>query len=106
MATYKVLGQALPAAATATALYTPAAQAIGSTLTVCNQSATATTYRIAIRVGGVALATNQYIAYDTPIAGNSTMTWTIGLSLGASDIVIVYATLATVSFALFGVESP
>ena len=42
---YKVLGQSIPSATTATTLYTvPAAtQAVVSTITVCNQAATAAT---------------------------------------------------------------
>jgi hypothetical protein len=56
--TYKVLGQSNPSATTATSLYTvPAAtQTIVSTVTVCNQSSTAGSYRIAVRVAGGALA--------------------------------------------------
>jgi hypothetical protein len=55
---YKVLGQSNPAATTATTLYTvPAAtQAVISTLVVCNQASTAATFRLAVRVGGAALA--------------------------------------------------
>ena len=47
--TYKVLGQSNPSATTATTLYTTpsATQTIVSTITVCNQAATAGTYRIA-----------------------------------------------------------
>ncbi len=58
---YKVLGQSNPSATTATSLYTvPAAtQAIVSTITVCNQAATAATYRIAVRIAGAALAASR-----------------------------------------------
>ena len=103
---YKVLGQSNPAATTATSLYTvPAAtQAIVSTLTVTNQTATAGTYRIAVRVAGATLAAAQYIAYDVSLPGNATDTLTLGVTLGATDVITVYASAATFSFNAFGSE--
>jgi hypothetical protein len=104
--TYKVLGQSNPSATTATSLYTvPAAtQTIVSSVTVCNQSSTAGTYRIAVRVAGGALSASQYITYDVSLSGNATDTLTLGLTLGATDVVTVYASSATMSFAAFGSE--
>lgn len=104
--THKVLGQSNPLATTATTLYTvpSATQAIVSTLTIANLVATATSFRVAIRVGGATLASAQYVAYDVPLAGADTITLTLGLTLGAGDIVTVYAGSATVAFGLFGVE--
>jgi len=103
---YKVLGQSNPAATTATTLYTvPAAtQTIVSTVVVTNQAATAGTYRIAVRVAGASLATNQYIAYDVSLPANASDTLTLGLTLGAADVVTVYASSATFSFSAFGSE--
>lgn len=103
---YKVLGQSNPSATTATTLYTvpSATQAVCSTLTVCNLSSSATTFRVAVRVGGAALANAQYIAYDVPLAGSDSISLTLGLSLGAADVVTVYAGSATVAFSLFGSE--
>ena len=104
--TYKVLGQSNPSATTATTLYTvPAAtQTIVSTVTVCNQTSTAGTYRIAVRIAGAALAASQYIAYDVSLPGNASDTLTLGLTLGATDVITVYASAATFSFAAFGSE--
>jgi hypothetical protein len=104
--TYKVLGQVNPAATTATTLYTvpSATQSIVSTLTVTNQTATAGTYRIAVRVAGAALAANQYLAYDVSLPGNATDTLTLGVTLGAADVITVYASAATFSFNAFGSE--
>jgi len=103
---YKVLGQSNPSATTATTLYTvPAAtQAIVSTVTVCNQTATAGTYRIAVRVAGAALAASQYLAYDVSLPGNASDTLTLGITLGATDVITVYASAATFSFNAFGSE--
>lgn len=104
--TYKVLGQSDPVAATLTDLYTvPAATSVvGSTVTVCNRSATPTAFRISVAIAGAADANPQYIAYDVPIGGNEAMSFTIGITLAATDKVRVRATLATLSFNLFGVE--
>jgi hypothetical protein len=104
--TYKVLGQVNPAATTATTLYTvPAStQTIVSTLTVTNQTATAGTYRIAVRVAGAALAAAQYLAYDVSLPGNASDTLTLGITLGATDVITVYSSAATFSFNAFGSE--
>ena len=103
---YKVLGQSNPAATTATTLYTvPAAtQAIVSTITVCNQTATAGTYRISLRVAAAADNAKQYIAYDVSLPGNASDTLTLGVTLGATDVITVYASAATFSFNAFGSE--
>ena len=104
--TYKVLGQSNPSATTATTLYTvpSATQTIVSTVTVCNQAATAGTYRIAVRIAGAALATAQYVAYDISLPANTTDTLTLGLTLGATDVVTVYASSANFSFNAYGSE--
>jgi hypothetical protein len=104
--TYKVLGQSNPSATTATTLYTvpSATQTIVSTVTVCNQAATAGTYRIAVRIAGAALATAQYVAYDISLPANTTDTLTLGLTLGAADVLTVYASSANFSFNAYGSE--
>jgi len=103
---YKVLGQSIPSATTATTLYTvPAStQSVVSTITVCNQAATAATYRIAIRVAGAALATSQYIAYDVSLPANASDTLTLGITLNATDVITIYSSTATMSFGAFGSE--
>ena len=103
---YKVLGQSNPSATTATTLYTvPAAtQAVVSTITVCNQASSAATYRVAVRIAGAALAAAQYIAYDVSLPGNATDTLTLGVTLGATDVITVYSSNATTSFNAYGSE--
>ena len=103
---YKVLGQSNPSAITATTLYTvpSATQAVVSTITVCNQAATAGTYRVAVRVAGASLAASQYVVYDASLPANATDTLTLGVTLGATDVVTVYASTANFSFAAFGSE--
>jgi hypothetical protein len=104
--TYKVLGQLAPSATTATTLDTvpSATQAVVSTISVCNRAATAATYRIAIRPGGATLANEHYIAYDAPIAANDSTFITVGITLGAADVITVYASTANLSFNAFGSE--
>jgi glucose-6-phosphate dehydrogenase assembly protein OpcA len=104
--TYKVLGQVNPAATTATTLYTVGSDksAVVSTITVCNQAASAATFRIAIRVAGSALSAEEYIAYDSTVSANDTTAFTLGITLAATDVITVYASTATVSFNAFGSE--
>jgi hypothetical protein len=104
--TYKVLGQVNPAATTATTAYTvpSATQAVVSTIVICNQAATAATYRIAVRVAGSALSAEEYIVYGATVPASDSTFMTIGLTLGATDVVTVYASSATLSFNLFGSE--
>ena len=103
---YKVLGQSAPSATTATDVYTVGAgkQAIVSTITVANRSATARSYRIAVRPAGVTLANQHYLAYDVPISANDTTALTLGITLTATDVVTVYASTADLSFGIFGSE--
>ncbi len=104
--TYKVLGQVNPAATTATTLYTvPAStQTVVSTIVVTNQTATAGTYRISVRVAGLADTAKQYIAYDVSLPGNASDTLTLGITIGATDVVTVYSSASTFSFGAFGSE--
>jgi len=101
---FLILGQSAPAATTSTDLLTvPAAtQYVVATLVVCNQAATPTTFRVSAAPSGAALATSQYLFYDTPIAANSTITVTIGMTLAATDKVRVFAGAAGMSFTAFG----
>lgn len=104
--TYKVLGQVIPSATTATTLYTvpSATQTVVSSISICNQASSSATFRIAVRVAGATLATSQYIAYDVTVGAADTTVLTLGLTLGATDIITIYASTATVSFAAFGSE--
>lgn len=104
--TYKILGQSLPTANTATTLYTVPSntQALVSTVTVCNQSATSAKFRIAIRPGGATLVVAHYINYDTVVAGNDTISVSLAMTLGAGDVITVVSDSGAVSFNAFGSE--
>ena len=105
-ATYKVLGQINPAHHTLATAYTVPSdtETVISTITVANLGAAPATYRIADRPNGDTLANEHYIVYDSSVAPQSTDTLTIGITLDATDDVIVYASTATMAFNLFGSE--
>ena len=105
---YRVLGQSAPLATTLTDAYTvvkPVRSAIISSINVCNRSATPTAFRIAIRRGGAAISNEMYLAYDTPITANDTISFNLGITLAVEDVISVYNTLATLSFNIFGLEN-
>jgi hypothetical protein len=104
--TYKVLAQSAPSATTNTDVYTVGSgkQTIVSTITVANRSASASSYRIAVRPAGATLANEHYLAYDVAIAANDTTVLTIGITLTATDVITVYALSANLSFGIYGTE--
>ena len=104
--TYKVLGQAAPAATTETDLYTVPAStsAIGSTFMVANRAATSATFRLSVSVGGGVTANKDYLIYDSTIGGNAVASFTLGITLATTDKIKVYASSANISFNLFGTQ--
>jgi len=104
--TYKVLGQLNPTANTLTTVYTvpSATQTVISTVTICNQSNIAATFRLAVQPANAAIASKHYINYDTPLPGNDTIALTIGMTLGATDVISANASTSTISFNAFGSE--
>lgn len=104
--TYKKVFGSNPSAATLTDAYTVAASTstIISTIVVANRSGTATSYRLSHSLAGAADNNNQYFAYDVAIAGNAVHSYTLGISMATTDVLRVYATLATLTFTGWGVE--
>jgi hypothetical protein len=108
--TYKILGQlAAGSAVTATeSIYTAPAtsglQSVISTITVCNRGTASTTYRLAVRPNGTAVANSHYIAYDATIPGNDSIALTLGITMDANDILGAYAANANLTFNAFGCE--
>lgn len=106
---YKVLGQSNPAATTETTLYTaptsPSTQTVVSTLVVCNQTATAATYRIAVRpAADGSTAAKHWIVYGATVGASDSTALTLGVTLAAGDVIRVYASTANLSFSAFGSE--
>jgi hypothetical protein len=104
--TYRVLAQSNPTANTLTTVYTvPAATStIISTLAICNQNANATTFSIAVQPKGAAIAASSYINYNTPVAGNDTITLTIGMTLANTDVLSANVGSGNISINIFGSE--
>jgi hypothetical protein len=115
--TYKVLAMTGAAGATGngaqtltattnTNLYTVPAttSTVVSTIVICNQAATAATYRIAVRPAGATLDNRHYIVYGSTVAANDSTALTLGLTLATTDIITVYASASTLSFSVFGSE--
>lgn len=105
--TYKVLAQGAPSGTTNSDIYTVGAgkQAVISTISISNTTATAATYRIFIRVAGAAAATTNALVYDASAAANTTTALTIGVTLGATDVLTVQTgTANALTFMAFGSE--
>jgi hypothetical protein len=104
---YKSLGQLDLTTTSLTTLYTcPAStETVISTVIIANRNASATTFRLAIRVDGDAISNQHYIAYDVPVAANDSTTLTLGITLQATDVVTVSADDADrLSINVFGAE--
>jgi glucose-6-phosphate dehydrogenase assembly protein OpcA len=103
----KVLGQSNPAATTLTSLYTvPASkEAVVSSISVANLTATAATFRLAVRPAGASIANEHYLGYDITVGASDTTIITVGLTLATTDVLSVYASTADVAFQAFGDEA-
>ena len=95
---YKVLGQVNPSATTATTLYTVGAgkSAVVSTITVCNQAASAATFTITM--DGVAVISGA------SIAANSSAFFDLKQVLATTKVIAGLASAVTVNFHISGVE--
>jgi hypothetical protein len=102
---YKVLGQSNPAAETDSALYTvpSATSAVVSTISVANIGVSGN-FRIAVRPAGASIANQHYLAYDVPLNSNDAITFTLGLTLAATDVITVRANNTSFAFSAFGTE--
>jgi hypothetical protein len=104
---YKVLGQSNPTACTYTTLYTvPAStQAVISTISICNANSTSNaSYSIAVRPAGETIAAKHFLTSNNVVGSLDTIMLTVGLTLGNTDVVTIYATHSNVAFSLFGSE--
>jgi glucose-6-phosphate dehydrogenase assembly protein OpcA len=104
--TYKVLGQSNPAATTLTTLYTvPAStQAVISSISVANLTATAATFRIAVRPAGASISNQHYLGYDITVGASDTTIITVGVTMNTTDVLSVYGSTANLTFQAFGSE--
>jgi hypothetical protein len=103
----KVLGQVDTAATTVTTLYTVPnlTQTTISSFVACNRTGSAITFRLSVHVAGASAHDKQYLFYDKSVAANTTLTMVIGMTLGQTDVLKVYASAVDMSFNLFGCET-
>jgi hypothetical protein len=104
---YKILGQARPLNTSNADLITVSAgdAEVISTITVCNTTASAATYRVFARITGASAAEGNALAYDVAIAANDTVALTLGCTLAATDVLTVRSSVASaLTFTAFGSE--
>jgi hypothetical protein len=105
--TYKVLGQAAPANTSSAVLYTVPAdtQTIVSTLVISNLTATEVNANVNICVLGVSSTNANTILKALPIPSNSLVTFTLGITMSATDVIRIQSAQAdALSFNAFGSE--
>lgn len=104
--THKLLGRSRPSATTNTTIYTAPASTttLVTSLFVVNTSATSTTARIFVVNSGGSAGVSNAVYYNVNIPGNDTLLANAVPVLAASDFLVVYATLATLTFTASGVE--
>ena len=75
-----------------------------ATVTICNQAASATTFRLSVAIAGAADTAAQYTHSDVALAPNDTLTLTLGVTLAATDVLRARSANGQVSFNVFGAE--
>jgi hypothetical protein len=94
--TYKTLGQTAPSTTNNVDIYTvpEATQAIISSIVVCNTSDEESSFRIFQRIDGAEAGTQNAIAYDVSISGNSLVSIELKLTLDTDDVITVRSSAA------------
>jgi hypothetical protein len=95
---HKTLGQVDLTTANLTDVFTVGAgkEVIISKITIANRTATADSFRIAVRVDGDAISNKHYLAYDVVIPANDSAEVGAGTCMQATDVLTVKATTADV----------
>lgn len=102
--TPKIFGQAKPAAATPTTLFTvPGASTAQVNIYVANQSSAIDRFNIELIPSGQSPDDKQYIAYDTPLTGNGVFS-VAGIALSGGDMVMVSTTSGNCSITGTGLQ--
>ena len=105
--TYKILGQVIPADTAVTTAYTvPAAtQAIVSTISVTNVTATAYDISIFVVPSAGTAGVGNALVYTASLGANTLQAFTLGITLGAADNISVQSgTGSAVTYQVFGQE--
>lgn len=103
----KILGQLACAATTEETVYTAPnlTQTTISAITICNRSAADVTFRLYVAAGGESTGNKQYLYYDHTLPANATKTVGMGVTLNQTDEIQFYASAASLSINVFGVET-
>ena len=107
--TYKRLGAINPSANTQTNVYViPAAtQAVNSTVAICNQTITATTYSLALMDSSqfnAAAPAATFLVRNAALSASDTIFLTVGLTGNAGSVLVANTPNSNVSFSAFGSE--
>jgi hypothetical protein len=105
--TYKVLGQSAPTTTAEATLYTvpSATQTIISTIAISNLTAIVANATVSIGVAGAATSNANTIIKTITIDANSVVAFTLGITIGAADVVrVTSGTANALSFQAFGSE--
>jgi hypothetical protein len=110
--TYKQLGAAAGNGTIGTAanLYTASGTASTSTIissiVICNTSSSAVTIRLAINTASATYADGKYVIYDAAIAGNDTVSLTLGLTMDPTARYMNFSSSSTaLNVSVYGVEN-
>lgn len=105
--TYKILGQSAPSTTSNTDMITVGAakSQIVSSLVIANVTAATATARVFARIAGAAAAVGNAVIYDVSIPAKSTASFTLGITLAATDVLTVQSgTGSALTFTAFGTE--
>lgn len=105
--TYKVLGQINPLGNTLTNVYVVPSyyNTVISTLAICNQASSNTTFSLAVQPRANAISAQHYIVYNATIPANETIPYTIGITLGPGDVLSANIGSPNVSITAFGMQA-
>jgi hypothetical protein len=100
--TYMSPAQAISTANTLVTLYTVPAntQVITSNIHVCNLGDTSASIRIAVRKAAANIANQHYLFFGLTIAPFDTIQLGDGITMGATDVMSVWASNSNISFNL------
>lgn len=104
---YKVLGQVAGSGAIGT--YSELGQVpagkqwLVSTLSICNEGASAMTYRIGISTT-VSPSTGEFLVYGATVPANDTVTLTLGITMDQDWRIMTSCSSASASLMAFGTE--
>jgi hypothetical protein len=75
-----------------------------SSVTLCNPTAAAKTFRLSIHQAGATIDNKMYLYYGTTIPANDTFVATLGITMYGTDELRVMPSAATINVNVFGIE--